>query len=195
MSKIFSIAMFVAGAAVGSIVTWKVLETKYERLVQEEIDSFKEVVVKKRMTDEEIANAEETVTKKPDLNAMAAKIATEQGYIDYSEAIAQKEEKKGGYEMNDRPYVISPDEFDEQDDYKTVSLTYYADGVITDTFDVDKILKEVDEIIGEESLEHFGEYEDDSVFVRNDTLKTDYEILKDERKYSEVKKPSQVDEE
>ena len=28
----------------------------------------------------------------------------------------------------------------------------------------------MDEIVGKESLNHFGEYEDDSVFVRNDRL-------------------------
>ena len=41
-----------------------------------------------------------------------------------------------------------------------------------------------DDVVGMESLTHFGEYEDDSVFVRNDRLKCDYEILMDERTYS-----------
>ena len=42
------------------------------------------------------------------------------------------------------------------------------------------------ETIGKDSLTHFGEYEDDSVFVRNDRLKADYEILMDQRTYAEV---------
>ena len=46
----------------------------------------------------------------------------------------------------------------------------------------------MDEIVGKESLNHFGEYEDDSVFVRNDRLKRDYEILLDQRNYSDVVK-------
>lgn len=44
---------------------------------------------------------------------------------------------------------------------------------------------EIQQSIGFESLGHFGEYEDDSVFVRNDRLKTDYEILLDEENYSD----------
>ena len=51
----------------------------------------------------------------------------------------------------------------------------------------DKI-EDVDDVVGMESLTHFGEYEDDSVFVRNDRLRCDYEILMDERTYSEAQK-------
>ena len=51
----------------------------------------------------------------------------------------------------------------------------------------DKI-EDVDDVVGMESLTRFGEYEDDSVFVRNDRLRCDYEILMDERTYSEARK-------
>ena len=84
----------------------------------------------------------------------------------------------------DEPYVISPEEFDENEDYNTVSLTYYADGVLTD--ERDNVIVDVDSIVGEDSLNHFGEYEDDSVFVRNDELQTDYEILLDTRNYGDI---------
>ena len=46
----------------------------------------------------------------------------------------------------------------------------------------------MDNVVGLESLTHFGEFEDDSVFVRNDRLKCDYEILLDQRTYSDVMK-------
>ena len=51
----------------------------------------------------------------------------------------------------------------------------------------DKI-EDVDDVVGMESLTNFGEFEDDSVFVRNDRLRCDYEILMDERTYSEAQK-------
>ena len=44
----------------------------------------------------------------------------------------------------------------------------------------------MEEMVGFESLNHFGEYEDDSVFVRNDAKKCDYEILLDQKLYSDV---------
>ena len=90
--------------------------------------------------------------------------------------------------------VVSPDEFGEIDEYEKISLTYYIDGSLAD--DNDELIEDVDGTIGFESLNHFGEYEDDSVFVRNDRLKCDYEILLDQRNYSDVVNiyPHQVEE-
>lgn len=83
-----------------------------------------------------------------------------------------------------RPYVIPPKEFRENG-YAIVTLTMYTDGLVAN--EQNKLVRNVDEIIGEESLTHFGEYEEDSVFVRNDNKKIDYEILKDYRTYEESK--------
>jgi hypothetical protein len=86
----------------------------------------------------------------------------------------------------DEPYVITPEQFSELDyeGYATETLTYYADGVLTDF--LDNVIENVDDVVGEESLEHFGEYEEDTVFVRNDHLMTGYEIQRDNRTYAEV---------
>ena len=93
----------------------------------------------------------------------------------------------------DKPYDISPDEFGEFDDYEKISLTYYKDQILAD--DGDEPIEDIDEVVGSESLNCFGEYEDDAVFVRNDRLKCDYEILLDHRKYSDVvqRKPYQME--
>ena len=80
------------------------------------------------------------------------------------------------------PYVISPDEFGGADGYDAISLTYYSgNGVLVD--DNEEQVDNVEELVGEDSLKHFGEYEDDSVYVRNDERKCDYEILLDESNY------------
>ena len=81
------------------------------------------------------------------------------------------------------PQVISPDEFDTND-FKTQTLTLYADGVLADEYD--NVITNVDEIVGEESLDHFGEYEEDTVYVRNEELETDFEILKDDSNYRDM---------
>ena len=82
------------------------------------------------------------------------------------------------------PHIITPEEFGENEEYDTISLTLYSDGILAD--DADKPIDDVDEVIGKGSLEHFGEYEDDSIFVRNDKLKCDYEVLIDERRYAQI---------
>ncbi len=91
----------------------------------------------------------------------------------------------------DKPYVIPPEDFGEEGDYEIKSLTYYADGVLTD--DWDNVIEDIDELIGEESLTHFGEYEDDSVFVRDDQMKIDYEILRDVRNFADIPRRNRGD--
>lgn len=180
-NKIASFLMFVAGAAVGSIATWKFVKTKYERIANEEIESIREVYFKKEASAKVSAKENET---KQESNIYEMK--------EYLECIKEnryyKEENKeeGDPDMNDSPYVISPDEFGNLDEHTCVSLTYYADGVLADDWDTPVICP--DEEVGPDIASHFGEYEadKDTVFVRNETLKIDYEICRDLRTYAEV---------
>ena len=184
------VLLFVSGACVGSVVTWKLVEKKYQQIAQEEIDSVKEALgyynQEESKSDEDQEYVEDNEEERFDHDAESAKeelanICKEQGY-DYN-GISKKE---GEEEMaENRPYVISPEEFDENG-YKTKTLFYYNDDVVTD--DRGKVLSEksIEKLIGKESLTTFGQYESDSVFVRNDDLKTDYEILADERNYHEM---------
>ena len=179
-----SFIIFSIGVVIGSAVTWKYAKTKYERIAQEEIDSVKEVFSRRNQKDPEedeeydrFAEEDNEVSKEKYLEVLKRK--SYRTSLDDEEKTEESEPMK-----DDRPYVISPDEFSEMPDYEIVSLTYYADGYVTD--EDDEIIDDVDDIIGSESLTHFGEYEDDSVFVRNDRLKTDYEILLDSRNYSDI---------
>ena len=177
-SKVLYFLSFVMGASVGSFVTWKFVEKKYKQIAQEEIDSVKERFLAMRSEHKEPEENDKMVeTVNKDRTAYLSAI-TDLGYSNNSDI-----NEKGGDSMMDKPYIISPDEFGEFDDYETISLTYYADGVLTDEYN--EIVDDVDNIVGEDSLTHFGEYEDDSVFVRNDSMKSDYEILLDVRNYDE----------
>jgi hypothetical protein len=204
-NKITSFMMFIFGAAVGSVVTWQYIKKKYERIAQEEIDSVKETFskleVKSKNNDSEKNNNVRTIVErakdKPSIVEYAAKLR-KQGYTNYSNTDSLSEDSNVSEEevdenmINYKPYVISPDEFGEFDDYETISLTYYADQVLAD--DDDELIEDIEETVGFESLNAFGEYEDDAVFVRNDRFKCDYEILLDQRKYSDVikRRPHEV---
>lgn len=178
-------AMFALGAAVGSFATWKIIKDKYERIAQEEIDSVKQVFSKRA---EKLNNEFDEAQQKPkkdDSNQAIANdkyknILNKHNYTKYSES-----ETKEAHSMDEfEPYVIPPEEFGELDDYETISLTYYSDGMLTD--DQDNIIEDVVGAVGWDYEDHFGEYEDDSVFIRNDARKCDYEILRDERCYRDL---------
>lgn len=181
MNKTLSnIMIFAAGSAIGSIATWKIVEEKYKRIAQEEIDSVKEVFSRRY--------EEQEKTEEPEP-------PTEEEYQDYVDLVKNTNygagsecyiDEKGEPIAMDEPYVISPEEFDEKG-YDVSSLRYYSDGVLVD--EAGDIVDDVDSVVGSDSLTRFGEYEPDSVFVRDDRLEIDYEILLDARSYAEsVKK-------
>jgi hypothetical protein len=187
MNKTINFMMFVLGVAVGSVVTWRYVEKKYEQIAQDEIDSVKEVFSKREAEFTENTEARikaDNAKEKPSVIEYAARLS-EHGYTNYSDLVDEKPEEVKEEPMSvDKPYVIAPEEFGDLDDYETISLTYYADQILADDNDV--IVDDVEDVVGFDSLNSFGEYEDDSVFVRNDRLKCDYEILLDKRKYSNV---------
>ena len=195
MNKTINFTMFVLGVAVGSVVTWRYVEKKYEQIAQDEIDSVKEVFSRRETEFTENTEARikaDNAKEKPSIIEYAARLR-EQGYTNYSDMVDEKPEEVKEESMSiDKPYVIAPEEFGDLDDYETISLTYYADQILAD--DNDEIVDDVEDVVGFDSLNSFGEYEDDSVFVRNDRLKCDYEILLDQRKYSSVirRKPHEV---
>ena len=166
-----TILAFFMGATVGSIVTWKFLKTKYELYYEEEDEELFEDYAEED-TDEAEPEPINEIDEKPDLSVYTAKLK-EQGYL--------QDVEEGGTDDMEKPYVISPDEYGEMDDYDLYSYTYYADKVLAD--ENNEPIEDVDQRIGLESLNHFGEYGDDSVYVRNDELKADYEILLDNEKY------------
>lgn len=185
MSKTTNFMLFIFGAAIGSVATWTYAKKKYERIAQEEIDSVKEVFAKRGKTEtektEQVAQDDE-----PNINDYA-KVLDENSYADYTESkdkFTPPDDKDREYFV--QAYVISPDEFGENDDYERISLTYYADKILAD--DNDDIIEDIEATVSFEALSHFGEYEDDSVFVRNDIRKCDYEILLDQRNYPDVVK-------
>jgi hypothetical protein len=161
---------FAAGGAVGFVAANKLMKDKYEQLVQDEIDSVKAAFRKEHPL--------------PDKKPPKPTEKERKAYSQYAANLGYTEEKKPA--PIQAPHVISPDEFGDQDGYDEISLTYYSDGTVTDDNDRAMDEDEIEETIGMDSLTHFGEYEDDSVFVRNDRLKVDYEILMDQRSYADV---------
>lgn len=194
------ISAFVIGAGIGSIVTWKFVKKKYEQIADDEIAEMREYYKggseysESKDQDEPVENEKMPVSK-----ADLEQTTTDEEKIQYSDIVKKQgyadnetTEKGGDSQLKkDKPYVIPPEDFGEVEEYDTESLTYYEDGVLADNND--EIIDNVDELIGEESLTHFGEYEDDSVFVRNDALKCDYEILRDLRRYSDAKYPRHME--
>lgn len=183
MKKLSYLLSFAAGALIGSAATWYFVKDKYEKLAQEEIDSVKETF-KKSYEDQEVKHKEEIHKVE---NKYYNSLAQNYNYEKKSrpEAILEEDEEEEEVRKMDEPYVIKPYEFGDYIDYEQISLLYFADGVLADEDTLD-VIDDIEETVGEYFADHFGEYEEDSVYVRNDAKRCEYEILKDERQYKDV---------
>lgn len=165
---------FSLGAAVGAVATWRIIKAKCERMINDEVDAFiEEYTGKKKVPATDAEPKTENVKEDSYISDYDTIIQTN-GYD-----VDEKEKKKGK-----QPYVIPPESFGEKEEYDVESLNYYADGVLTD--DWDNPIEDVERLVGTDFATHFGEYEDDCVFVRNDRLKSDFEILKDNRNFADL---------
>lgn len=176
------IATFFAGAATGAWTAWELLKDTYEEKTRVEIESVRKAY-------ESLSKNAQNEEKKEEPKPVAEEVKTTRDLLSYAQKII--EEKKYTPDIpnipkHDGPYVISPDEYGEMYDYSRVNIIYFADGALSDNeYDI-LTNSEVEESFGYECLDHFGEYENDTVYVRNDAKKCDYEIQKDLRNYSEL---------
>ena len=88
----------------------------------------------------------------------------------------------------DSPYIITLAEYmNNETGYEQSALVYFeGDGILVD--DRDEIVDDPDNLVGNDNLVKFGHFSGDprAVYVRNDTIQHDLEIVKHEGKYSYV---------
>lgn len=176
--------IFATGATIGSVVTWKIVKTKYEQIANEEIESIREYYAQKdkeKLTDEAYGEDEE----EPDAVEDEAKVEMKEYHKIISEAGYSEDVKEDDDNMEvDKPFVISPDDA-EDCEYDIECLDYYeGDETLVDSFG--DVVDDVEGTVGLGFASHFGEYEQDTVFVQNDKHRLVYEICRDYRSYSEV---------
>ena len=186
--------IFAAGLAVGAVAGAVIVKNKVLADAKAEIEEVREYYRESRGVVEEVEEVEEKeevkeVEKKEyELKDIQVKDEPKTGLTNYSQ-ITKMYMSKDEFQspMYDDPFVIDPSEFGENPEYDTETLTYFADGVLVD--DVDDVIEEPDIVVGLENLKVFEEFGATTVYVRNDIYKTDYEIIRDDWNYSDLKEP------
>ena len=178
--KLSSVIIFCGGVFIGGFLTWDFFKTKYEKIADEEIASVKETFEHREPRPDKNYKVEETLKG----NDAYINIIDSNSYRNYSNTEIETEKKGGTADMElKQPYVITPEQYEDNVDYTKVSLTWYNDEVLED--DWGNVL-DPDDVIGSDALKTFGQYEKDSVFVRDDDEQIDYEILLDTSSYKET---------
>lgn len=130
---------------------------------------------------------DEAHIRKMEASIAARAASTEKSVINVFVDTTFDVEEEVKYRTEDKPYIITHDEyFAAEKDYDMVSLTYFeTDDTLVD--EQDKPVEDSDKVVGDEHLARFGSGSKDRniVYVRNDRLGIDYEIVKSKGSYLE----------
>lgn len=214
------LAIFAAGLVTGSIITNAVVKEKAikeaNEKAAEEIAEVRKIYRNKTKKEEyeKVAEESEKEVKEENEKVDPLKVKPQTDREDYNSYYkmtqnytSQNEEKPKRassisdlnaftYEKSvDRPYIIDPEDYGEEDDYDTMQLTYFmGDKTLVDE-SADDTIDEPDLHIGLDNLAIFDEFQGaSSIYVRNDILKMDFEILKDDCAYSDLQDEPEVKE-
>lgn len=179
MNKVLYFGIMAGAAAIAAVATWVYAKDKFAKQASDDISEMKAYYKEKYESQLKEEAAEPAKKEQPKTEAQKKS----EDLKTYRQ-MARDKYKANHEEEEGNPHVITPEEFGENNHYDRITLTYYADHVLAD--ENDEIIQDVEETIGFGSLNHFGEYEADIVYVQNDILKCYYEITRDLRKYEDV---------
>lgn len=179
-----------AGFALGYVFSKIQLEQVYANEAMQEIDDAKEHYASKY--EQMVADLE----KLGEDDQKSEKSVVEDRQEDYGQDVVEippmvvkaMTSYQTGMAVDVVPYVISADAFLAGElDYSQPSYTYYeGDKKLVDENDQLVLEGDIASTVGAENLEKFGEESDDpnSVYVRNDMLRVDYEIVRSHGHYA-----------
>ena len=179
---------FLLGAGTGFAAGWLYFKKKYELKADEEIEEMRNYFKSKevRKATEDIKNkvvdhlydsvTNEKTSKEEPVNRGWTKPNEEQDEIpEYGNMF-------NNIESHRSPYVISPEEFYDEENYEKITLTYFGlDHILAD--DENCMVEDIESAVGTDWENRIGEYVQSAVYVRNDKRQCDYEILYVEARY------------
>ena len=186
MSKIKGLLIFAAGAVAGTVAGIGISKRHFEAIAAQEINEVRDYyrkVNKELEEQKEEQKEEQENTKKEEV--VEETIEEYNNIIKHGNYVPTEEidDEEDDY-SDDEPYIIDPSEFGNNGNYATQTCTYFADGVLVD--DVDEVIEDPEKLVGNLHVDIFRDFDATSVYVRNDWMKMDFEILKDDWFWSDL---------
>ena len=169
-----NILIFVAGVVVGGAAGYFYGKSKERSAAEKDIQEAKEYY--KQVYENEHSEKEDLPVGEPEQKAYRE--AVRASYI--TDEDEEVEDEEGPVEMSDVPYVIDSDAYvtGGSKGFGQYVLRYYTkNGVLVNEQDE---TVDIESNIGSDFINHFGEFETNTVFVRNEAQLADYEVLYEE---------------
>lgn len=200
-------AFFVIGAAAGSGATYyilnKRLEKHYADKADSEIQSVKDVYLAKCADLDKVRKLHDAKSRVEDIIFNSKydgnDAADENMNIEYKENHngnnddddADEEDIEADLvypmegDINPKPYSITPTEFvHSMTNFDKETLLYFEDGGMVVGANDDRVIDSPEDILGIDFTSLFGEFEEDVAYIRNETIATDFEVIKNEGRWS-----------
>ena len=198
MNRAKFVISFLLGAGVGGLVTWKLLASHYEGILQDELDSIEAELLKKRVDEKKdrgelVTNEYENVKKRFNIEEQRAEDMDpdEEEEVDFPDDY----EIHPQFDVYPVPYPISEEEFSTEClEYDKLSLKYYTDdSTLCDDQEVP--VDDAIQLIGEETVDYLATFLnrprhedfdfDHTIYVRSEGTTADYEITIVENGYAQ----------
>ena len=194
MNRAKFVISFLLGAGVGGLVTWKLLASHYEGILQDELDSIEAELLKKKVEEKKdrgdlVSNEYENVKKRYNIEEQRAEdVDPDEEEVDFPDDYVAPPE----YDTYPVPYPISEEEFSTEClEYDKLSLKYYTDDS-TMCDDQEVPVDDPLQLVGEETADYLAAFLnhpqhedlDHTIYVRNEGTTADYEITIIENGYA-----------
>lgn len=202
--KKYILLSFMLGAATGASLCMLVLEKKhredvdniYDQELSKEREELRELITsrkeEKQQKEADViseVNRETEERLRPDV-PLAPPVSYTEVSKPYKPDLKELTRRDRTEEvLMNKPYVIDIQEFAEgRPEFDKLSIYYYADdGVLVD--ENEEMIEDIEALIGDEALLCFDDperYEPDVVYVRNERISIDYEVVREEGRFGEV---------
>lgn len=171
--------IFGAGALVGAIGSYVGLKVVFDRVLEEQKtlakEEAKQELMEARVKKQDSKNDDEPDEKETNKHIPESTLTAPPEYhevVNYTHYYKDKETDTMEQEIERIDYEA----FCENNGYEKRFITYLENGnIFIDEYDEQMDLSILD-LIGEENLGHFGEYEERTLFVRNNRIQVDFEL-------------------
>ena len=189
-----SALIFLCGVGLGAGSTYFILKNKYDEQMNEETENLKAYYEDKYRTDdgeepenidisEVAANTAKEIddpeTKEPDY----AEIVNKLNYNQYSTTVPASENAEE--RVAKKPYQISMDEYNTDTRQIKKIISYFEDDMVCMDNDTKEILTNVAKDIGMDNIELIDTEGNEEIYIRNEVLGIDYNIVAEAGSYEE----------
>ena len=198
---IVAIVSFLVGAVGGGLGVYIGKMNKYNRDFQKKLKQMEEYYEKNKKKEKSETKTDKetpkiTISERKNMMDEARKIAAEEGYKRHYSKIMLDEDNDVVIEEDDTPipddvtslapYIIEPSQFGDQEMFEMETWSLYDDGIVTNEEDSVVPKDSIEDYIPAEAIDQLRASDlDDSIFVRNESRKTDYQIIKVVGRYAD----------